>query len=62
MSYHQSTIGRINIYDGAAIDIQRKDDLLKPSLYLVIYAVDGYSDESGGQIGEKPLELGGFPS
>ena len=52
-----SSIRGIHLHDGAAIDSQRKHDLLKPSLYFAINVFNGYADESGGQITQELLEI-----
>ncbi len=55
-----SSIRRIYLHDGAAIDIHRKHDLLKPSLYFGIDLFSRYADEGGGQITQKLLEVNEF--
>jgi hypothetical protein len=51
------SIRRINLHYGAAIDIHRKHDQLKPSLYFGVDLFARYPDESGGQVSQELLEV-----
>jgi hypothetical protein len=57
-----SPIRSIYLHDGTAIDIHRKHDQLKPSLYFDIDTLGRHADEGGGQVTEKLLEIHGFRS
>jgi hypothetical protein len=61
MSGVQTSIGGIYLQDGAAIDIHREHDAPKASLYFGVDVLNGYTDEGGGQVTEKLLEVIDFP-
>ena len=57
MSDIKDSFGMIELHYIASIDLHRKDDQLKPSLYFGIDLFNGYADESSGQVAKKLLEV-----
>src|SRR5271166_2168096 len=60
MGRAKNSIRGIYLYNSAAIDIHRKHDQLKPSLYFGIDLFSRNADESGGQISQELLEIHKF--
>jgi hypothetical protein len=60
MSRLEASISGIYLHDGAAIDIHRKHDALKGSLYFKVDVSNGCADESAGQITQELLEVPDF--
>src|ERR1700722_10416565 len=54
------SICRIYLRDGAAIDVHRKHDELKPPLYFGVDLFSRYADEGGGQFSKELLEVHQF--